>query len=184
MLDALKRNPKIAALAAAALLLLTIASLHLAGVLPSLSLWTGGGRAIGGAQSTSVTSAAQYSTVKPDEVDVDDDPVASFAPQGTAEPAAAFDDDYAGSLDGLDSPQRASYSIVETDASAYPVNDRIESIITSRNGGMLPTLDVRGDYETQPFAENLCVWNQSSAQKGIQLGYVKDTEPRRKIALT
>jgi hypothetical protein len=178
MFEALKRNPKLAALATATLLVVIVVSLAVAGVLPGLPSWTGGGRALGG------TSSTQYSTVKPDGVDVDDDPVASAAPHGTAEPAAAFDDDYAGSLDGLDSPQRASYSIVESDASAYPINDRIESIITSRNGGMLPTLDVRGDYETQPFAENLCVWNQSSAQKGIQLGYVKDTAPRRKIALT
>ena len=181
MLEALKLNPKRAALAAAALMLFTLVSLSLAGKLPSLPFWSGGGRTSGGTSSSA--SSVQYSTVKPDDED-DESPVASFAPHGTAEPAAAFDDDYAGSLDGLDSPQRASYSIVEKDASAYPANDRIESIITSRNGGMLPTLDVRGDYETQPFADNLCVWNQSSAQKGIQLGYVKDTEPRRKIALT
>lgn len=177
MLDALRRNPKMAVLAAATLLLVTIVALAIAGVLPGLTRSTG---PLGGGGPSS--SAPHYSTVMPD--DASDDPVASAAPQGTAEPAAAFDDDYAGSLDGLESPQKASYSIVETDASAYPVNDRIESIITSRNGGMLPTLDVRGDYETQPFAENLCVWNQSSAQKGIHLGYVKDTAPRRKIALT
>lgn len=179
ILDAAKRNPKMAALAAAVMLVLTLVSLSLAGVLPALP---GLSLLFGNRAGLASSTTTHYSTVKPD--DADEDPVASFAPHGTTEPAAAFDDDYAGSLDGLESPQRASYSAVETDASAYPVNDRIESIITSRNGGMLPTLDVRGDYETQPFAENLCLWNQSSAQKGIQLGYVKDTEPRRKIALT
>jgi hypothetical protein len=175
VIDALKRNPRTALLAAATLLLVTIVALALAGVLPGISFSTG---PLGNGIASS--SVSHYSTVMPDDAD----PVASVAPHRTAEPAAAFDDDYAGSLEGLESPQKASYSIVEADSSAYPVNDRIESIITSRNGGMLPTLDVRGDYETQPFAENLCAWNQSSAQKGIHLGYVKDTEPRRKIALT
>ncbi len=109
---------------------------------------------------------------------------AGYAPVGTGEPAAsAFDDDYAGSLEGLESPRRSSFSIVETDATAAPINDRIAPIITSRNGGMLPTLDVRGDYETQPYADDLCVWNQSSAQKGIKMGYVKDTE-RRRVSLS
>ena len=177
MFEVLRRSPKMTALVA--VLVVTIVYLVVSGW-PGLSFLTCGG---GSLAASSTSHPPHYSTVKPDDM-ADEEPVASLAPHGTAEPAAAFDDDYAGSLDGLESPQRASYSIVEKDASAYPVNDRIESIITSRNGGMLPTLDVRGDYETQPFAENLCLWNQSSAQKGIQLGYVKDTEPRRKIALT
>jgi hypothetical protein len=110
-------------------------------------------------------------------------PAAYALPASTGEPVSIFDDDYSGSLDGLDSPRRDSFSIVEADASSAGLNDRIEPIITSRNGGMLPTLDVRGDYDAPAFASDVCIWNQSSAQKSIKLGYVKDTE-RRKVTFT
>jgi hypothetical protein len=178
MLEALKRNKKAGA---AVVLLVVLSVLAFTGVIPGAGLLASLRSYLAGTSAAVEPPPQHYSTVKPE--DIDDEPIPSFAPHSTAEPAAAFDDDYAGSLDGLESPQKASYSVVDT-TDAYPINDRIESIITSRNGGMLPTLDVRGDYETQPFADNLCLWNQSSAQKGIQLGYVKDTEVRRKVALT
>ena len=179
MLEALKRNKKAGA---AVVLLVVLSVLAFTGVIPGAGLLASLRSYLAGTSAAVEPPPQHYSTVKPE--DIDDEPIPSFAPHSTAEPAAAFDDDYAGSLDGLESPHKASYSVVDATAAAYPINDRIESIITSRNGGMLPTLDVRGDYETQPFADNLCLWNQSSAQKGIQLGYVKDTEVRRKVALT
>jgi hypothetical protein len=66
------------------------------------------------------------------------------------------------------------------------VDERISPVISSKNGGLLPNLDVRGDYEAmmcgnEQLADDCGCWNRSSAQRGIKLGYIKDTDRRRVV---
>jgi cbb3-type cytochrome oxidase subunit 3 len=66
------------------------------------------------------------------------------------------------------------------------VDERIAPVISSKNGGLLPNLDVRGDYAAmmcvdEERADDCGIWNRSSAQRGIKLGYIKDTDRRRVV---
>lgn len=66
------------------------------------------------------------------------------------------------------------------------VDERISPVISSKNGGILPNLDVRGDYDAmmcvnEQLADDCGCWNRSSAQRGIKLGYIKDTDRRRVV---
>ena len=66
------------------------------------------------------------------------------------------------------------------------VDERISPVISSKNGGLLPNLDVRGDYDAmmcgnEQLADDCGCWNRSSAQRGIKLGYIKDTDRRRVV---
>ncbi len=66
------------------------------------------------------------------------------------------------------------------------VDDRINPALSTKNGGMLPILDVRGDYEPlMPFEDARCDengrWNQSSRQQGIRLGLIRDQMKRRVV---
>ena len=66
------------------------------------------------------------------------------------------------------------------------VDERIAPVISSKNGGILPNLDVRGDYDAmmcanEELADDCGCWNRSSAQRGIKLGYIKDTDRRRVV---
>ena len=72
-------------------------------------------------------------------------------------------------------------------------DERVMPSLSTKNGGMLSTLDVRGDY-TAPVlfdpkdracgsCDKQCVldgkWNQSSAQRNIDLGIIKEERRRR-----
>lgn len=72
-------------------------------------------------------------------------------------------------------------------------DERVMPSLSTKNGGMLSTLDVRGDYaapvlfdpkdRTCGSCDKQCVldgkWNQSSAQRNIDLGIVKEERRRR-----
>jgi hypothetical protein len=64
--------------------------------------------------------------------------------------------------------------------------DEVASTISAKNGGLLPNLDVRGDYaalmcKDEERADDCGCWNRSSAQRGIKLGYITDTDRRRVV---
>ena len=66
------------------------------------------------------------------------------------------------------------------------VDERIAPVISAKNGGLLPNLDVRGDYaalmcKDEERADDCGCWNRSSAQRGIKLGYITDTDRRRVV---
>lgn len=68
------------------------------------------------------------------------------------------------------------------------VDDRINPAISTKNGGMLPILDVRGDYDAlMPFEDARCdengKWNQSSKQQSIRLGLITDVMKRRLVVV-
>jgi hypothetical protein len=72
-------------------------------------------------------------------------------------------------------------------------DERVLPSLSTKNGGMLSTLDVRGDYaapvlfdpsdRTCGSCDKQCVldgkWNQSSAQRNIDLGIIKEERRRR-----
>jgi hypothetical protein len=72
-------------------------------------------------------------------------------------------------------------------------DERVMPSLSTKNGGMLSTLDVRGDYtapvlfdpkdRTCGSCDKQCVldgkWNQSSAQRNIDLGIIKEERRRR-----
>lgn len=72
-------------------------------------------------------------------------------------------------------------------------DERVLPSLSTKNGGMLSTLDVRGDYSapvlfdpsdrTCGSCDKQCVldgkWNQSSAQRNIDLGIIKEERRRR-----
>ena len=68
------------------------------------------------------------------------------------------------------------------------VDDRINPAISTKNGGMLPILDVRGDYDAlMPVEDARCdengKWNQSSKQQSIRLGLITDVMKRRLVVV-
>jgi len=76
--------------------------------------------------------------------------------------------------------------VASTVMSRAGVDDRINPAISTKNGGMLPILDVRGDYDPlMPFEDARCDengrWNQSSRQQGIRLGLIRDQMKRRVV---
>lgn len=76
--------------------------------------------------------------------------------------------------------------VASTVLSRAGVDDRINPALSTKNGGMLPILDVRGDYEPlMPFEDARCDengrWNQSSRQHGIRLGLIRDQMKRRVV---
>ena len=90
-------------------------------------------------------------------------------------------------------PQREAEPLEQTFAdvastvmSRAGVDDRINPTISTKNGGMLPILDVRGDYDPlMPYEDARCDengrWNQSSRQQGIRLGLIRDQMKRRVV---
>ena len=89
-------------------------------------------------------------------------------------------------------PQRAEpleqtfADVASTVMSRAGVDDRINPAISTKNGGMLPILDVRGDYDPlMPYEDARCDengrWNQSSRQQGIRLGLIRDQMKRRVV---
>jgi hypothetical protein len=90
-------------------------------------------------------------------------------------------------------PQREAEPLEQTFAdvastvmSRAGVDDRINPAISTKNGGMLPILDVRGDYDPlMPYEDARCDengrWNQSSRQQGIRLGLIRDQMKRRVV---
>jgi hypothetical protein len=72
-------------------------------------------------------------------------------------------------------------------------DERVMPSLSTKNGGMLSTLDVRGDYaapvlfdpndRTCGSCDKQCVldgkWNQSSAQRNIDLGIIREERRRR-----
>lgn len=72
-------------------------------------------------------------------------------------------------------------------------DERVMPTLSTKNGGMLSTLDVRGDYaapvlfdpndRTCGSCDKQCVldgkWNQSSAQRNIDLGIIREERRRR-----
>ena len=76
--------------------------------------------------------------------------------------------------------------VASTVMSRAGVDDRINPAISTKNGGMLPILDVRGDYDPlMPFEDARCDengrWNQSSKQQSIRIGLIKDVMKRRVV---
>jgi hypothetical protein len=66
------------------------------------------------------------------------------------------------------------------------LDERIQPVLSAKNGGLLPNLDVRGDYDAmqcadEERADDCGCWNRSSAQRGIRMGYIKDTDRRRVV---
>jgi hypothetical protein len=66
------------------------------------------------------------------------------------------------------------------------LDERIQPTLSAKNGGLLPNLDVRGDYDAmqcvdEERADDCGCWNRSSAQRGIRLGYIKETDRRRVV---
>ena len=76
--------------------------------------------------------------------------------------------------------------VASTVLSRAGVNDRINPTLSTKNGGMLPILDVRGDYDPlMPFEDARCDengrWNQSSRQQSIRIGLIRDQMKRRVV---
>ncbi len=85
-----------------------------------------------------------------------------------------------------DTLEKSFADVASTVLDRTGVDDRINPVLSSKNGGMLPMLDVRGDYDAlMPYDDKRCdengTWNQSSKQQSIRLGLIKDTMKRRVV---
>ena len=109
---------------------------------------------------------------------------AAAAARATAAEAAAR-----GKPSGGSDPLEQSFADVATTVlKRAGVDDRINPAISTKNGGMLPILDVRGDYDAlMPFEDARCdengKWNQSSKQQSIRLGLITDVMKRRLVVV-
>jgi hypothetical protein len=116
-------------------------------------------------------------------------PVHERAEPARAEPARAERAERAERADRAEraEPLEQTFAdVASTVLSRAGVDDRINPALSSKNGGMLPILDVRGDYEPlMPFEDARCDengrWNQSSRQQGIRLGLIRDQMKRRVV---
>jgi len=85
-----------------------------------------------------------------------------------------------------DTLEKSFADVASTVLDRTGVDDRINPTMSTKNGGMLPILDVRGDYDAlMPFEDARCDengrWNQSSKQQSIRLGLIKDVMKRRVV---
>lgn len=85
-----------------------------------------------------------------------------------------------------DALEQTFADVASTVLSRAGVNDRINPTLSTKNGGMLPILDVRGDYDPlMPFEDARCDengrWNQSSRQGSIRIGLIRDQMKRRVV---
>ena len=85
-----------------------------------------------------------------------------------------------------DALEQTFADVASTVLSRAGVDDRINPTMSTKNGGMLPILDVRGDYEPlMPFEDARCDengrWNQSSRQQSIRIGLIRDQMKRRVV---
>ena len=85
-----------------------------------------------------------------------------------------------------DTLEKSFADVASTVLNRTGVDDRINPVMSTKNGGMLPMLDVRGDYDAlMPYDDKRCdengTWNQSSKQQSIRLGLIKDTMKRRVV---
>jgi hypothetical protein len=106
-------------------------------------------------------------------------PAATAPTAATAETAAGIPKD----------PLEQSFADVATTVlKRAGVDDRINPAISTKNGGMLPILDVRGDYDALMQVEDTRCddngkWNQSSKQQSIRLGLITDVMKRRLVVV-
>ena len=89
---------------------------------------------------------------------------------------------------GSDPLEQSFADVATTVLKRAGVDDRINPAISTKNGGMLPILDVRGDYDAlMPFEDARCdengKWNQSSKQQSIRLGLITDVMKRRLVVV-
>ena len=85
-----------------------------------------------------------------------------------------------------DALEQTFADVASTVLSRAGVNDRINPTMSTKNGGMLPILDVRGDYDPlMPYEDAKCDengrWNQSSRQQSIRIGLIRDQMKRRVV---
>lgn len=85
-----------------------------------------------------------------------------------------------------DALEQTFADVASTVLSRAGVNDRINPTMSTKNGGMLPILDVRGDYDPlMPYEDARCDengrWNQSSRQQSIRIGLIRDQMKRRVV---
>jgi hypothetical protein len=85
-----------------------------------------------------------------------------------------------------DTLEKSFADVASTVLDRTGVDDRINPVMSTKNGGMLPILDVRGDYDAMmPFEDTRCDengrWNQSSKQQSIRIGLIKDVMKRRVV---
>lgn len=110
-------------------------------------------------------------------------PLATLAPPPPAPPPLA---PFAPTAPEPEPLEQTFADVASTVLSRAGVDDRINPTMSTRNGGMLPILDVRGDYEPlMPYEDARCDengrWNQSSRQQSIRLGLIKDQMKRRVV---
>ncbi len=108
---------------------------------------------------------------------------AAASARATAAEAAAR-----GKPGGSDPLEQSFADVATTVLKRAGVDDRINPAISTKNGGMLPILDVRGDYDAlMPFEDARCdengKWNQSSKQQSIRLGLITDVMKRRLVVV-
>jgi len=114
---------------------------------------------------------------------------AAAARATAAEAAEAAEAAARGKPSGGSDPLEQSFADVATTVlKRAGVDDRINPAISTKNGGMLPILDVRGDYDAlMPFEDARCdengKWNQSSKQQSIRLGLITDVMKRRLVVV-
>lgn len=116
-------------------------------------------------------------------------PTPTLAATARAPTAAAAEAAARGKPSGGSDPLEQSFADVATTVlKRAGVDDRINPAISTKNGGMLPILDVRGDYDAlMPFEDARCdengKWNQSSKQQSIRLGLITDVMKRRLVVV-
>ena len=107
---------------------------------------------------------------------------AAFAPAPTVAPPVVSTRSEA----APDTLEKSFADVASTVLDRTGVDDRINPVMSTKNGGMLPMLDVRGDYDAlMPYEDKRCdengTWNQSSKQQSIRLGLIKDVMKRRVV---
>ena len=112
-------------------------------------------------------------------------PVPAFQPEPQA-PQAPEPPQAPPHVSEPDALEQTFADVASTVLSRAGVNDRINPTLSTKNGGMLPILDVRGDYDPlMPFEDARCDengrWNQSSRQGSIRIGLIRDQMKRRVV---
>jgi hypothetical protein len=113
---------------------------------------------------------------------------ATSAAAAAAKTAEAAEAAARGKPSGSDPLEQSFADVATTVLKRAGVDDRINPAISTKNGGMLPILDVRGDYDAlMPFEDARCdengKWNQSSKQQSIRLGLITDVMKRRLVVV-
>jgi hypothetical protein len=110
-------------------------------------------------------------------------PEPSFEPGPPLQPGPSPQQPHVSEPDAL---EQTFADVASTVLSRAGVNDRINPTMSTKNGGMLPILDVRGDYDPlMPYEDARCDengrWNQSSRQQSIRIGLIRDQMKRRVV---